>query len=256
MANVKGGLYGAGSGAAAGSAFGPWGTAIGAGLGGIMGLMSGGGEEISAPTLDTLRTQNPELYKEFMATLQESRIMSAEASRREGLSAAQQFQYQDMESQVNQQMANRGLVGSSAGAQMGADARSRSMANLMQQAMQEKMQLIQGAQQARAAAGNIFAQGTGGAMQANQYNAESRAAESQAMNQMLSDSLAAAANAYGTRQMTGAQGGNNYVNPSDMYASQQPWTPGVNFGDSYKGYKSNNYEMPNYGLGMDYGFGG
>ena len=42
--NWKSGLGGAASGALAGSTFGPWGTAIGAGVGGIAGLMNDAGE--------------------------------------------------------------------------------------------------------------------------------------------------------------------------------------------------------------------
>jgi hypothetical protein len=166
--------------------------------------------QYQAPTLDDLRRQNPELYGEFMATLRNARIMDDMAARRQGLTAAQMAALDDITSQVNEQLANRGLVGSSAGAQLVADARSRAMANLLQQAFQERMNLMQGAQQTRGNAFNMFHQATAPIGQANQMNIQNQMANDAARNQFFSNLLAAGANMYGTQKMIGAY--NNMAN--------------------------------------------
>lgn len=57
MANLLGALSGAGTGAGLGSMFGPWGTAIGAGVGGLAGLFSGKDKQPKIKNQSTLTPQ-------------------------------------------------------------------------------------------------------------------------------------------------------------------------------------------------------
>lgn len=67
MANWKGGAQGAVAGGAAGSAFGPWGTAVGAGIGGLFGLFGGGGAEDAAKAQRESLDQAMKRLQEFSA---------------------------------------------------------------------------------------------------------------------------------------------------------------------------------------------
>jgi uncharacterized membrane protein len=200
--------------------------------------------KFEAPTLDTLRRQNPELYAEFMSTLRDARRMSDMAAQRQGLSSAQQASLQDTTSQINQQLANRGLVGSSAGTQLSADARSRAMGNLLQQALQERMGLMQGAQQARGNAASLFQQGTAPAAQAGQMNVQAQMANDAAMNQFFSGLLGAGANMYATNQLfpVSSPTGGVMANPVNQ-SVMQPWNGGVQYGQSYQPFR------PQFNLG-------
>lgn len=206
-------------------------------LGGLAGMFRKT-PKFDAPTLDTLRRQNPELYAEFMATLRDARMMSDMAAQRQGLSSAQQASLQDTTSQINQQLANRGLVGSSAGTQLSADARSRAMGNLLQQALQERMSLMQGAGQARGNAAQLFQQGVAPAMQASQMNTQAKMANDAAMNQFFSGLLGAGANMYATNQLfpVSSPTGGVMANPVNQ-SVMQPWSPGVQYGQSYQPFR-------------------
>lgn len=65
--NLGGGASGAVSGAAAGSSFGPWGTAIGAGIGGVAGLFGGGKKKKKRGLFDS---QQKKLYTDYINGIQ------------------------------------------------------------------------------------------------------------------------------------------------------------------------------------------
>jgi hypothetical protein len=168
---------GAISGGAAGSVFGPWGTAIGAGGGAILGYLSGGGDEVDPEKAkfehqryllgqqvrgiaEVRNRQDPQLR----GTPQLGQTVLGRAAQ---LDPAQQAQFRAMQ----MQQANRlGMIasGQAKGAGEMAVDRQLGQAAAQQQAMARMSRGMSGASAARGAARNVAGLGVTGAGQAQQ----------------------------------------------------------------------------------------
>jgi hypothetical protein len=177
--------------------------AVAGGLGLVGGLanMFRGSPQFNAPTLDSLRRQNPELYNALMDIRRQSAVYEQMASQRQGVSPLQRQMMADQGSQINQQMANRGLVGSSAGTQMQADARSRMMNQALQQAFQERQALMGASQGANQAFLGGFGQAVAPQMQQEMARYQQEMGNRQAQNQFFSGLVGGGLNLYGTDMM-------------------------------------------------------
>jgi len=177
------------------------GVAMGVGAAGSLANMFRKSPQYSAPTMEMLRRQNPELYQALMAMRRQSEIFGQMADARQGITPLQQQLMGQQQSQIMQQMANRGLVGSSAGTQMQADARARMMNQALAQAMQER-QALMGAQ---LGANQAFIGSTSQAMaplqQQQQMQLQQDLANRQAQNQFFSGLMGGGMNLYGTNMM-------------------------------------------------------
>lgn len=186
----------AGSGAGIGMMVGgPIGAAIGGGLGFLGGLFSGSDKEpeyVSPSFADiNLQNENPELYAELMRM----QAMSDQAEqmynqRRAGMTYGERQGLNEAMSNQAQQQANQGLLGSSAGAAMQADAEARLRDQIQQRAFQEQQALFNNLAQQRAAKANALMAAQNQIMGLKTHGADvnynQAMAEDQAANQFYS----------------------------------------------------------------------
>lgn len=186
---------GASTGAAIGSVIPGVGTAVGAGIGGLLGFFMGSDKEpeyISPSFADiNLKNENPELYAELMRL----QAMSDQAEamynqRRAGMTYSERQGLEEAMGNQAQQQANQGLLGSSAGAAMQADAEARLRDQIQQRAFQEQQALFGNMAQQRAAKANALMAAQNQIMGLKTHGADinynQAMAEEQAANQFYS----------------------------------------------------------------------
>jgi len=135
-----------GTGAAAGSAFGPWGTAIGAGIGALGGLLGFMHHTPQYSDID-LAKDNPELYKQIQAN--QALLAQANAAyqaRRSGVTASEQMARSQAMAQTQNGLASQGLLGTSYGLSSATDQNNKLNASLQDRIYQEQLGLMQNAQ--------------------------------------------------------------------------------------------------------------
>lgn len=198
---------GAVGGGVAGSFFGPAGTVVGAGVGGALGGMLGKDNSFSAPSFSDidLASANPQLWAELQrmnATVGEAeRLYNA---RRQGPSELELRQYGQARSNMQDQQAQQGLLGTSAGLSAEADSDARLQGAIRERAFQEQQSLFNNMAQQRAA----YEQAIMGAqnqivnpqMQAAQINYQQAQENDAARNQFYSGLATAGAGMYANNQ--------------------------------------------------------
>lgn len=197
----------AGLGAGAGFAIGgPVGGLMGAGLGGgISNALFGGPGD--APTYGdiNLQKENPELWKELeelkAAT---SEYQSALTRRRSGPTPNEMIQKREAEDQIQAGLANRGLVGSSAGTGLMADAEARLSAQIQERAFQEEQQLMAAKTQAQAQYLNSLQGGLHMAMEPRMASYQNDQQEDMAKNQLYSGLFNSGLALYGMNKFYGS----------------------------------------------------
>ena len=162
------------------------GIAGGIGLAGGLVNMFRGSPKYQAPDMETLRRQNPELYQAVMDMRRQASVCGQMADRRQGSTPGQQQMMQQQQSHIREQMANRGLVGTSAGTQMQAAAGSQMQNQALEQALRERMALMQGGQQANLAALQGYGQAMAPYQQQAMMDYQGQMQNRQAQNQFFS----------------------------------------------------------------------
>lgn len=236
---MSGQQIGAIGGGVAGSYFGPAGTVIGAGVGGVLGGMFDSSPD--APTFSdiNLQTANPALYAELM---KESALADQATAlynqRMQGPTFAEKAQVSDQQSQLAHQLAARGALGSSVGANQQSDVGARLNSQLAKEAFQQQQALLQQAQQAHAQYTQMYAQAQNQVMQPQLLNYQNAMGQQQAGNQFYSGLLNGGMQLYGNQQ--------NAQTMADAYAANKP---------SYYGPMNNQQGSP-YQMGSQYGGNG
>lgn len=248
MANEVGSaLGGVGSGAAAGSAFGPIGAGVGAliGLGGsIFGMTQGSPQYNGGSYSDiSLENENPELYRELLkvrfAADQAEQMYNA---RRQGPTDLESRQFAQDRAHAQQQMANQGLLGTSAGIAGLADTDARLRGAIADRAFKEQQALAQNAMAARMQETQMTAQAQNAIMASKQHSGDqsfnSANAEDAARNQFFSGLMNSGAGAYQAYQNQNML--SNMQNNQQSYQST-PYIP------------QSNYSAPSFGQGYSLG---
>lgn len=219
----------------------------GAGAGGALaGLFSGSSDVPNYSDID-LKKDNPELWKQ----LQELKALTSEyerlySQRRQGQTAAEKIQVEDSRSQLKDQLSNRGLVGSSAGAGMMGDYEARLQAAIAERAFQEEQQLLAALQNSRASYMNMLTGGQQMAMQPMMAEYGAQMGEDQARNQFFSGLFNSGLNLYASKNLGALNTGSNAQptivdmgddTPYTRYGSQPgaPTLPGMPVSSSPQG---------------------
>lgn len=214
------------AGAAAGFAIGgPSGAMIGYGAGGALGGMLGD-DAYSAPSFADidLASANPQLWAELQrmnATVGEAeRLYNA---RRQGPTEMEMRNYGQARSNLQDQQAYQGLLGTSAGLSNEADVDSRLQASIRERAFQEEQALLQnlGSQRSQYAQAVMNAQNQvmNPQMQASQMNFQQQQDNNASKNQFYSGMFNAGLGMYGNEQ--------NMARMDAQMAKQQSMYPSV-----------------------------
>ncbi len=200
---------------------------LGTGLiGGLAGLFKDN-PEVEVPTMDLLRENNPALFDE----LQRLRSLSSEydrlyAQRQRGATTNERLEMDDARRSNSAMLANRNLIGSSAGQQLQADFDNRMQAALAQRVAQDQERLMAQRQQSQLA----YLQAQQAALQpysqAQAANAQAQAAENASQNQFFSGLFNSGLGLLGTQYFMGqdpfaSRGGSN-LGGSNVYGSRGP----------------------------------
>lgn len=170
------------------------------GLGSLFGMLKGTPDAPSYADLD-LAKENPDLWKELQRLQAVNRQYDDMfAARRAGANASELAQLAQGRSQVQDQLANRGLIGSSAGTSMQAGADAQMQGQIQERAFQEMMAMQQARQQAQAQYAQQLAQGQQMAMQPMQAQHQQGMQGDADRNQFFGGLLGAGLQMYGANQ--------------------------------------------------------
>ena len=252
-----GSILGTGLGAVGGSFFGPAGTmagaAIGGGAGGLFDSNDVGPYRSPSFADIDLAKENPELYAELMkvsaAADQAQRLYD---QRNRGMNEMEVQQLAAGRANMSNNLANRGLLGTSAGlaAETGAEGQIR--AQIAARAFQEQQALAQAAQQAHQGLFQDYMQAQNQVMnpmhQAAQANWENQNAINQGNNQfyggLINGGMSLAGNMYNMNQMQGMQDNKLAGQMQDMNGIQLANVSHYNVPQG--GYTNPGYEYQNY----------
>ncbi len=224
-----------------------YGTAIGAGLGFIGGLLGGDDEELQSPMFSdiSLARDNPELWARIQQNdLQIQAAQRALDSRRAGMTAQEQYGLNDARSTLGAQQSWRGTLGSSTGVAQQADLEGRLRAQIAERAYKEQLGLMANVQGLHQQQFQDTRAGLQDVMQAMQYGNKNAQAEQIAGNQFWSGGFNSGMNAIGNMQNQNAL--------ESIYSAQPPgyggrtapvYMPSYSSGSSPLGFQ------PGYGLG-------
>lgn len=155
------------------------------GIGSLVGMFTGNDD---APTYADINLQrdNPDLWRE----LQQLQAMSKEyerlyARRQMGPTAQEKAQAEQGRSRNEEQLATRGMLGSSTGNRLQADYNAQIMNAIQQRAFQEQQQLLAAQMQAKQAYAQQFGQAQQGALQAAMGQFQNKQQGHQAQNQFF-----------------------------------------------------------------------
>lgn len=216
---------------------------MGAGaLGSLYGMLKPDPKTPSLADVDLAR-DNPDLWKQ----LQQLQSMNRELdtmyrTRRAGATASELAQLGAGRSQLSDQLATRGLVGSSAGSQQQAAAEAQMQAAIQQRAYQEMMQLMQARQQAEQQYTQNFSNAQQQALASKFPGYQAQMQNNAERNQFYGGLFGAGMNMYGTQQYLDG------MPKTPIPTGAQPMATQASFNVAPSG---GGYATPSYNLGFN-----
>lgn len=249
-----GNILGAVGGGTLGGLFGgPMGALAGAGIGGGLGGLFGGNDLPNAPSLSDVNLERdaPELYKRLKeqdAQVQEALRLYNE--RRSGPTAQEQRQISQQDSGTQSQLNNQGMLGSSDGYLVAANAHQNALDAVRDRAFREQQSLLQGVQGAQQGLYQNTLGAYGAVLNPMNMNYQAAINNGNSQNQFNSGLLGGGASLLGnylnTQQLASAYGNSGGYGNYGGY--QNAMNPGWNLSNQI-GFGGGNSLNPGYRIG-------